>query len=165
MTAADRPAFSVELTILADRDARITLTTSLLESYWEDLAEYDFTEIQRAIRAGRKQWRFFPAPGEIAELIREHRRETRRALAERCQQTALPPVTEEERRLTEEARGRFFAFVHSLADRMRPWDQAGLRPLTAEERQDRDRKLARVREQARRLGVAECSAPKIHERS
>ncbi len=116
MTPHDRPVFATEMAILAEQK-RVDLTTTLLASYFEDLAEFSINEVRAAIRQARRTTVFLPQPVEIINAITEARRTERLMLAtaehERRMLTAAPGEEQD----AAQARGRFAALVESIARR------------------------------------------------
>lgn len=112
MTREDRKVFATELAILAEV-RRVDLTTTMLESYFEDLAEFQVDEVRAAIRLLRRTRTFWPQPVEIIEAITEARRTERRALAEtrRALPGGEPMTTEEAQGFLAELRQRIGAFI------------------------------------------------------
>lgn len=68
MTDGDRATFAAELTLLAEVFGE-TLSRTRIGAYFVALEDFEFSEVQGAMRRAIKTSKFFPKPAEVAELI------------------------------------------------------------------------------------------------
>ncbi|MBI5405357.1 MAG: hypothetical protein HY976_03990 [Candidatus Kerfeldbacteria bacterium] len=116
MKRTDFISFGFELAKVAAQK-RIELPEHVLESYFEDLSEYDLEFVIAAIRRARRELVYFPQPAEIIERVKaiKHMEFERRVTQQHALQA--PPLTQDEQAQCGEARKTFFEFVARLSDR------------------------------------------------